>query len=245
MNPLSRNPLQADTASPLPTGHDATAAAEILKLEAIIKTLSPDSGPTIAPHVSSRHAYVHHRQDGAQDAPAIQELAQDSEDGTDLVSQMAFNGSAWAEAKASGALQNCCVRAGLPPQAWGQYAAFLSESRHRDMVTLPAHSELTLSGHAKGAAALPGGADSPFVGALSAQVIVGLFGPIADQQQVYRNGASARPNELSVPFGEQFVLRYPNNTDQDITVEINLSAYVTGTVGNAPDDTRTLPPSPY
>lgn len=245
MNPQSRNPMQADTASPLHTGHDATATAEILKVEVIIKALPPGGGQAAPAHFSSRHAYLHHRQDSAAGAPPVQDLVQDSEDGTDLAGKMWFNGSAWTDAEASGALRNCCVRVALPPQAWSEYAIFLSESRHRDMITLPAHAELTLSGHTKGMAALPGDPNAGFVGELSAQVIIALFGPIADQQRNHRNEASARPNQVSPPFGEPFVLRYANNTDQDITVEVNMSAYVTGTVGNAPDDAASLAPPRY
>lgn len=244
MNPLSRNPMQADAAATLHAGHDATATAEILQVAVTIKALPPGSGQS-APQFSSRHAYLHHRQDVTAGAPPVQDLAQDSDDGTDLESKMWFNGSAWTEAEATGDLNNCCVRVGLPPQAWSDYAIILSESRHRDLITLPAHTELTLSGQTRGAAALPGDPGAGFVGDLSAQVIVGLFGPIADQQQNHRNEAYARPNDVSPPFGEQFVLRYANNTDQDITVEVNMSAYVTGTVGTAPEEPASLAPSRY
>lgn len=245
MNPLSHASTHPDHAAASQDGPGATAAAAILEVALTIKALPPGDGPAIAPHFTSRHAYLHNRQDVKAGEPAVQDLQQDSEDGTDLAGKMWFNGSACADAEASGDLTKSNVRVLLPRQAWSDYAIFLSEARHRDMVTLPARTELTLSGHAKGSAALPDGAEADFTGGLSAQAIVSLSGPLTDQQQIYRNEASTGPQGARPPFSEKFALRYANNSDNDITVEIGMAAYVTGTVGTAPDDATPAAPSRY
>lgn len=213
---------------------NASAGASVSGVQLNVIDLTPDDGQAASLHWTSADAYLQNRLDDSIGGPPVYNAIRHSGDGSALADTMPFNHVGLASNAVSGGPAESSAAVALPQGAWADYAIFFSDARHSGMITLSAHAALTLSGHGSGHASIDGVAPGVFPGNVSAQVIAGLFGPIADQQQIYRNEATAGFSGNRPAFDDSFLLTYANNTDQAISIDIAIAAYVTGTVGTPP-----------